>query len=111
MHRTERLVIRDLNEEASERKKAEALVNGVLNSSISGIIAYRSIRNPDRKITDFEIILSNPPASRYISGNYDISPHRTADASRLSEIYPHNYNPVLFTRYLHVADNNTSFHL
>src|SRR5690606_39671963 len=58
------LVIQNMNEEAAERKKAEDLVNGVLNSSISGIIAFRSIRNDEGNITDFEIILANPSASR-----------------------------------------------
>src|SRR5690606_36030126 len=48
MHKTERLVIKNLNEEAAERRRAEALVNGVLNSSISGIITFKSIRDRQR---------------------------------------------------------------
>lgn len=111
MHRTERLVIRNLNEEAAERKKAEALVNGVLNSSISGILAYKSIRDLQGKIVDFEIILANPSASRYVMGNYDMAPNRPVEGSRLSEVFPHNYNDGLFERYVNVVENNNSFRL
>ncbi|TCS89163.1 PAS domain S-box-containing protein [Anseongella ginsenosidimutans] len=111
MHRTERLVIRNLNEEAAERKKAEDLVNGVLNSSISGIIAFRSIRNEEGKIIDFAIILANPSASRYVIGHYDMAPNRTVEGSRMSEIFSHNFKDGLFDKYVDVVENNSSFRL
>src|SRR3546814_3889648 len=40
-----------------------------------------------------------------------LSPHRTVAGSRLSEIFPHNYNDGMFTRYVDVVENNTSFRL
>ncbi|HYH57318.1 MAG TPA: ATP-binding protein [Anseongella sp.] len=111
MHKNERLVIRNLNEEAAERKNAEALVNGVLNSSISGIVAFRSIRDEREKIVDFEIILTNPSASKYILGHYDMVHNRSVEGSRLSEIFPHNYVDGLFSRYVNVVETNGSFRL
>lgn len=111
MHKTERLVIQNMNEEAAERKKAEDLVNGVLNSSISGIIAFRSIRNDEGNITDFEIILANPSASRYVMGHYDMAPNRNVAGSLMSEIFPHNFEDGLFQKYVDVVENNSSFRM
>lgn len=111
MHRNERKVIRNMNVQATERRKAEALVNGVLNSSVSGIIAFKSIRNHHRKIIDFEIILANPSAERYVMSNYPMTEDQTIEGSKMSEIFPHNFNDGLFYKYVDVVENNSSFRM
>lgn len=111
MHRNERLVIKNLNEEAAERRKADALVNGVLNSSINGIIAFKSIRGVQGKIADFEIILANPSASKYILAHYNMPRNQFVEGSKLSEIFPHDFSDGLFERYVNVVEYNNSFRL
>ncbi|MEL6132589.1 MAG: PAS domain-containing protein [Bacteroidota bacterium] len=45
----------------TERKQAEGLLAGVLDSSPNGVMALQAIRNTARKIEDFEIQLVNRP--------------------------------------------------
>lgn len=111
MHKTERLVIKNLNEEAAERKRAEALVNGVLDSSISGIITFKSIRDRQRKIVDFKIILANPSARKYIIQHYNMNGRESVEGSKMSEIFPDNFSDGLFAKYMNVVENNSSFRL
>ena len=48
------------------REKDRALLSGVLDSSIDGVIALRAVRTSDGTLSDFEAILINPSAGRMI---------------------------------------------
>jgi len=48
------------------REKDRALLSGVLNSSIDGVMALRAVRTSDGTLSDFEAILINPSAGRMI---------------------------------------------
>lgn len=58
-HRQERAIFLQLNKETAERRAAQTLLTGVLDSSIDGIISLASVRNEKGKITDFKFSLVN----------------------------------------------------
>ncbi len=66
-HRNEKNVIDALHGEAEERRHTEELLSGALNTSQSGIMAFRSLRNEQGGIVDFEWVMANP-ASENITG-------------------------------------------
>lgn len=59
-YKNERSVILQLNHEAHERKTAEETLSGVLNSSLSSIMSFKSVRTTAGKIIDFQWTLLNP---------------------------------------------------
>ncbi len=66
-HKNEKNVIEALHSEAKERRHTEELLSGALNTSQSGIMAFKSIRDKHGKIEDFEWLIANP-ASENITG-------------------------------------------
>lgn len=50
----------------TERKNQELFIRGILDSSLSGIITFRAIRNDEGKIIDFEISQINDSALKMI---------------------------------------------
>ncbi|MBE2215262.1 MAG: response regulator [Opitutaceae bacterium] len=48
------------------REKDRALLSGVLDSSIDGVMALRAVRTSDGTLSDFETVLINPSAGRMI---------------------------------------------
>lgn len=110
MHKNERLVINNLHSEARERRKAEALVNGVLDSSINGIIAYKSIRDEHGKIVDFSIILANPYARKFFADSSSYQADQVVGA-RLSETFPSYFTDGLFDRFVGLVENKGSFRI
>ena len=48
------------------REKDRALLSGVLDSAIDGVMALRAIRTSDGTLSDFEAVLINPSAGRMI---------------------------------------------
>jgi signal transduction histidine kinase len=68
-YKNERNVIGRLNQEVKERKTVEEVLSGVLNSSVSSIMAFRSVRH-NSKIVDFEWTLLNPATQALFGANY-----------------------------------------
>ncbi len=69
-HKNERKVIGQLNREAHERRIAEETLSGVLNSSLSAIMAFKSVRNNSGKVVDFEWTLLNPATPLLFDSDY-----------------------------------------
>ncbi len=69
-HKNEQTVIGKLNKEVKERKTVEEILSGVLNSSLSSIMAFNSVRNESDKIVDFEWTLINPASQTLFDINY-----------------------------------------
>ncbi len=82
-HRNEKQVIEALHGEAIERKHTEELLSGALNTSQSGIMAFKSIRDKKGTIADFEWLMANP-ASEKITG----IPFTKVSGKRLSVTLP-----------------------
>ena len=95
-------VNRDITETvkiAEELKTSQMLLSGVLNSSLDGIMAFKSIRDETGKIIDFEWLLSNPSACEIVG--------RTETellGKRLLEELPGNKKEGLFDRYVEVVE-------
>jgi signal transduction histidine kinase len=54
----------DVNERTLELKEKEQLLAWVLDSSVDGVLVYRSVPNDDGTVVDFECVLNNPAAER-----------------------------------------------
>ncbi len=80
-------------------KTSETQLSSVLNSSPDGIMAFRSVRDKQGQIVDFEWLLSNPKACQLVG--------RSADAlvgKRLLEDMPRTFGEGLFEGYVHTVE-------
>lgn len=107
--RNEKQVINSLHQVAEERKKAEELISGVLNSSTYGIIAFESIRNIEGKLIDFKAIVTNPVAEYLLRKLYKYSFEGELRGRTLTEIFFNVDDSVLFQEYIKVVETNSMF--
>ncbi len=100
--RAERVAVRtarELDQEARTRELAERSLKRVLDSSESGIMAFRALRDGKGRITDFECTRVNEAAEAIM--------HRTAGEMihhNMHEIDPGNNGSSLFKRYVQVVE-------
>ncbi|PPT09453.1 Circadian input kinase A [Geitlerinema sp. FC II] len=81
-------------------KTSEMQLSGILNSSLNGIMAFRSVRDKNGAIVDFEWLLSNPTACATVG--------RKADdliGKRMLEELPGNREEGLFDLYVRVVNS------
>jgi PAS domain S-box-containing protein len=109
------VILRDITErkqDITERRQAEealragsTLLNGVLESSLSGIMAFRSIRDAQGRITDFEWQLCNATAERMVG-------RRATDlvGRKLLVEMPGNQADGLFDKYVVVVETGRPLH-
>jgi signal transduction histidine kinase len=100
-HKNEKQVIEALHGEAAERRHTEELLSGALNTSQSGIMAFKSIRNKQGSITDFEWLMANP-ASEKITG----IPFMQAGGKKLSSALSFMKEDGLTDMFIHTVENN-----
>ncbi len=83
---------------------SQALLNGVLESSLDGIMVFKSVRDPEGAIVDFEWLLVNPNAG-------PITGRDPADliGSRLLVEMPGNKDAGLFDSYVEVVQSGEPF--
>lgn len=65
-HKNEKNIINQLRKVAEERKKADDILKGVLHSSLSGIMAFKSVKDENNIIVDFVCVLANPQAEKIL---------------------------------------------
>jgi two-component system CheB/CheR fusion protein len=58
--------------DVSEIRQLSSIIEGVFNSSTSGITAKRAIRNEKNEVTDFEYIAVNVTAKKMLNVNSGI---------------------------------------
>ena len=88
-----------LHTDITERRELQASLRSILDSSLSGIMAFRAVRNQARDIVDFEWMLANEAALSLI--------HQSEAAligSRLLDLMPGHLAEGLFQRYCHVVE-------
>jgi len=85
-------------------KKSEIQLASVLNSSLDGIMAFRSVRDWQGRIVDFAWLLSNPAACNMVgrSGDYLIG-------KRLLEEMPGNREEGLFDGYVRTVETGEPY--
>lgn len=87
-------------QEAMETSKMQ--LASVLNSSLDGIMAFRSVRNKAGEIQDFEWLLANPAACEMINRKPEV-----LIGKYLLEEMPGNLEEGLFDRYVQVVETGT----
>ncbi len=95
-------VNRDITETVDIQEKlktSQLLLSGVLNSSLDGIMAFKSVRDETGKIIDFEWLLSNPSACEIVGRS-----ESELLGKRLLEKLPGNKEAGLFDRYIQVVE-------
>ncbi|MEA5499097.1 sensor domain-containing diguanylate cyclase [Limnoraphis robusta] len=95
-------VNRDITETVKIReqlKTSQMLLAGVLNSSLDGIMAFKSVRDETGKIIDFEWLLINPSACEIIGRS-----ETELLGKRMLEELPVNKEEGLFERYIQVVE-------
>ena len=91
-----------LRKEVGIREFTQKTLRNVLDNSLDGIMAFRAVRDSNRKITDFEWILANPVS--FISTR---QPERNLIGKRLLEIIPDVREDGLFEIYKEVVDSGS----
>lgn len=84
-------------------KTSEMQLSGILNSSEYGIMAFRSVRNEQGKIIDFEWLLVNPSAGKVVGKSAD-----ELIGKRLLEELPGYQENGLFGHYVEVVESGKS---
>ncbi|MGB3467972.1 MAG: PAS domain-containing protein, partial [Cyclobacteriaceae bacterium] len=77
----------------------EKLLESILGSAINGIMSFKSIRDNDNEITDFEWLFVNDIASKIVS----TEKHKLI-GKRLLEVMPDNKGTGLFDKYVRVVE-------
>lgn len=98
--------VEQLDKEVRTREFAERSLKRVLDSSVSGIMAFRSIRDAEGRIIDFEWILTNHQA--------EIMLDRPADSligERMLEVLPATGTSGLFQQFTEVVTSRRAIRL
>ncbi len=86
-------------------KTSEMQLSSLLNSSLDGIMAFRSIRNSKGKIVDFEWLLSNPTACAFVGCAVE-----DLIGKRLLEEMPGVHGEGFFEDYVRVVESGQPEH-
>jgi PAS domain S-box-containing protein len=86
-----------------EVSRNRALLQGILDISVNGIMVCKSVRNQQNEIEDFELILLNPAAERMAAKAAPVI------GKRLSDMMAGGRKHFLFSQYLSVAVTGKEF--
>ena len=82
-----------------------SLLEGVLDSSLNGIVALQAVRNADNKIVDFRWQLINKKAVEFYGAGSEHFIGKT-----LSSTLPDTYNIGLYKKYVEAVETGVPFH-
>jgi PAS domain S-box-containing protein len=100
------IIARDISDITSSRQEMESmhtLIFGILDSSLSGIMALKALRNADNVLIDFGVLLLNKQVEA-ITG----IPSSALTGKRLREVYPAFLDKELFALYKQVVESGQS---
>lgn len=89
----------ELDREARTRELAERSLKRVLDSSQSGIMAFRAIRDEQGRIVDFECTRMNEAAETIVHKKAEEMLHRS-----ILDVNPENKASVLFNQYIRLVE-------
>ena len=97
--------LQDMTEVFTSAKNQKSLINQlqaqiIFDSSLNGIMAFKSVRNNSGKIIDFECILSNPQAEKIIGQKANFLIGKTT-----LHIFP-KIKPSLLEKYINIVNVN-----
>ncbi|MDO1447723.1 chemotaxis protein CheB [Rhodocytophaga aerolata] len=87
-------------------KNLNLIISSVLNSSLNGIMAFKSIRDKSNKIIDFEWVLANDSSEQLLERSKG-----TLVGKRLLQQMPGNREEGLFDKYVEVVETGKALHL
>jgi|GEM_PF-1049517 len=90
----------ELQRNEQELADAKSLLEGILSSSLDGVMAFKSIRDDAGKIVDFEWLLTNPAGERFVGREND-----DLLGKRLLVELPGHIESGLFDRYVKVVES------
>jgi signal transduction histidine kinase len=99
--RADRLQV-DVNERTLELREKEQLLAWVLDSSVDGVLVYRSVPDAQGAVIDFECVLNNPAAERL----YGLD---CLTGKRLLNLHADIREAGLWDEYLHVLATGEPF--
>ena len=88
----------DLLKNHRELGDTKQKLQGVLNSSINGIMAFKALRNNKNEIADFELMLTNPAAETLIGQKL-----KAASGINFSALFSEIYDSDLFLEFSNVV--------
>ena len=88
----------------TELKKLNSIIQGIFNSSVSGIVALRAIRNASKKVIDFEWVTANNATEGLIGIKNDLAVGR-----RMSKEFP-LFKENFFEQFVQVLESGKSLH-
>jgi len=86
-------------------KTSKMQLSSILDSSLNGIMAFRSVRDEQNKIIDFEWLLSNPTACKLVGRS-----ESDLIGNRLLVELPGNRDEGLFDLYVQVVESGEPMH-
>ncbi|HMC97824.1 MAG TPA: histidine kinase dimerization/phospho-acceptor domain-containing protein, partial [Flavobacteriales bacterium] len=96
----------ELDSEVRTREFAERSLKRVLDSSISGIMVFRSVRDKDGRIRDLEWIMVNRQAALMLD-----KPENDLIGKRMLDVLPAMKGSGLFRQYIEVINTKKALHL
>lgn len=91
-----------MNKRTLELREKEMLLAWVLDSSVDGVLVYRSIQGPGGEVVDFECVLTNPAAERLYALD-------TLAGKRLLELHPDLHEAGFWAAYMQVMSTGEPF--
>ncbi|WMJ73818.1 chemotaxis protein CheB [Cytophagaceae bacterium ABcell3] len=85
-------------------KEMNSFVSGVINSSLSGIMAFKAVRSKG-EIVDFDLILSNKSAEKLLDKNFSKLKKKT-----FSKIWPAYKKSGLLEAFINVTESGFTYH-
>lgn len=95
--------LKKLSEEIVTREYAETLVRNILNNSLDGIQAFKSVRNEKGEIIDFEYLVVNEAAAQILE-----QPINSFNANTLLSVFP-KQEAELLQEYIKVVETSETF--
>ncbi len=84
----------------TETKKLNSLLKSVFTSSTNGIIAKKAIRNSKNEIIDFEYLMINPTAEKFLGKQAE-----ALEGKRMLSIFPENKKNGYFEKFVEVVES------
>ncbi|WP_375446770.1 ATP-binding protein [uncultured Fibrella sp.] len=96
-----------IEQQAIQTRKQTELLNGVLDGSESGIIAFEAIRDPDRQqgIIDFRVMVANKASESILKLSVE-----AMEGKKLYDIFPGNWKTGLFDLYVQTTETGQPGH-
>lgn len=96
--------VSDLRDSNAAIERSQSVMRSVLEASPDGVIAFRSIRNDNREVVDFEFLVVNQRGGSIVGKDPS-----SLVGLRLLDVFPGNRDTGLLDEYIKVVETGTRF--